>query len=109
MLDGIFPLCEVVNWQPMSKKLKGRVKQAVDKVHEVFKDDLEDFYAYKDLMHDLGMSDPSNFSRNVRAHANFQQYLAEHSLEEGEHRRRRGIQPATSGFMDDDPKLWKYG
>jgi hypothetical protein len=79
----VFPGAEIRPWEPIRKSLKGRVQQAAEFIITHFDGDRSAaVLSFQDVMAELGMTDRSNFRKNVRKHPDFQAALADHRLGE---------------------------
>jgi hypothetical protein len=82
-LTDVFPGAEIRPWEPIRKSLKGRVAQAAEFIIAHFDGrNSSAVLSFQDVMANLGMTDRSNFRKNVRKHPDFQAALADHRLGE---------------------------
>ena len=82
-LRGLFPGCRLHRWRPYTPKLSGHVKRAADFIGERL-DFMPPgaFLPFNEVMHAIGMKDPSSFKKAVRSHPDFAEFIAGTGLSE---------------------------
>lgn len=77
-LPTIFPGCRVVRWEPVKRKLTGKVGMAVAFLMERARDG--SFVPDADVMKHVGATDKSYYNRRIKKHDDLRDGLAEHGI-----------------------------
>jgi hypothetical protein len=80
----IFPGCRIVDWQPVQKPLRGKVKEAVEFAINWFEKNPEGLLRFNVVQRAIGMDNAANFKNNVRQHADFCDALDAHGIAEAQ-------------------------
>jgi hypothetical protein len=101
--DGyIFPGATVVEWEPVKKKLTGKVADAVDYVTDWFRDADGDELSLVAVRDGIGMKDKDNFNRLVAKHPSFEAALANQGISIERRMGRSGSRLVrTVDYVDD--------
>ena len=105
-LPSIFPGCQVKPWKPVQTVLTGKVKEAVEFIDRWFSEHPGEFsLPFTAVRQAIGMTNASNFRKNVRLHEDFQEAMAErHVFEHGAGKYPTAFQQrngAYYGFTDE--------
>lgn len=92
-LPSIFPQCRVVQWAPVKRPLKGKIKKAVEFVVSHLTANPSDLLKFTAVRRAIGMNDSANFNSRIRKSPDFKEALAEAGIVE----HGAGVRP--TGFM----------
>jgi len=102
MLPDIFPGAKIVDWVPVAKVLKGKVKLAVEYMMARFQDNPDGLLSFAEVQAAVCMPDAGNFRRRIRQHTDFVAACEKLGVEEWGPRaylkcfRRKPCDPATT-------------
>lgn len=73
-LPTVFPGAKIKDWRPIKVTLKGKIKEAVDYIDKRLSEGVTTI-KFVDVKKSLGIKSSSNFSKDIRLHADFQSEL----------------------------------
>lgn len=93
-----FPGCRIVDWEPVKRTIRGKVKEAVMFLEQWLVTSQDDFIRFKTISKALNMRSP-DFTKSIRHHPDFQKAITELGLmEHGSNVRMTGFLRAASVF-----------
>ena len=81
LISDIFPGCKIERWQPIDQPLTGYVKEAVEAIDKVWKQDDANFMlSFKDHRAMLGIKSRSQYKDRVRDHVIFRDEMKKRGI-----------------------------
>lgn len=81
-LAKMFPGCQLLDWKPIRRALRGKVGQAVGYLRDRFSDPMVELVKFKEVMKAIGMNYSQSFRDDIRRHPEFKAEVAELGLVE---------------------------
>lgn len=96
-LPQLLPGCRVREWQPVPRKLSGKVAAAVSFIIEQTKDGA--FVSDADVMKHIMVPDKSNYNRNIKKHDDLRDELADRGIVAARKGRVAGFQHSAAALF----------